>query len=374
MIYFGHLKECYLNMETCIYLFDKKSGLSYKKREHVISAGIGGKRTLPKGYVSDQANELFSKYELMCLRYSPIQIARARYGPGKRGSLSINSIDVPDVFSLCPLEASNQTHVCPLGFLFQNKAYILPQIIVLFDANTENFKIIHLRSTYQTSGNINDATFLSRLREFLISNKKVYKNIKVPYDTKRRFVCIGCYKKTWYICSTQPNFDIDNLVSQILEEKTLNTIPAGLSDIVLNKPIFQYTRKIDLEYIVPTFIHAKNCFNSLALFTKSKFVQQTIFNQFRQCILTNSDWETVLVPSNKVPYKIIQWAINHLQCHEHIVVIYTDGKYIMAFSVLYGESWALFKLATEYHGKPFSRAIICDFQHTQEILYDSDIV
>ncbi len=69
--------EDHLKMETCIYLFDKKCELSYKKKEHVISAGIGGKRTLPKGYVSDQANEMFSKYELMCLRYSPMQIARA---------------------------------------------------------------------------------------------------------------------------------------------------------------------------------------------------------------------------------------------------------------------------------------------------------
>ena len=361
-------------METCIYLFDKKSGLTYKNKEHVISAGIGGKRTLPKGYVSDQANELFSKYELMCLRYSPMQIARARYGPGKRGSLNINSIDVPDVLSLQPLiESSNQNYVCPLGFLFQSRAYILSQIVVLFEADTRDFNIVHLRSTYQTSGNMNEEEFHLHLRDFIISNKKAYKRIEVPYNTKCQFVCVGCYKKSWYICSTRPDFDIDNWASKILEKKPLSKIPTELANIVSKKPVFKYTRKIDLEYLVPIFIHAKNCFNLLALFQGYKFVQQTIFNQFRQCILTNSDWDTVIMPSNRVPNKITYWIMKNLQSHEHAVVIYTDGEYIMAFSVLYGESWGLFKLGTEYQGEPFSRAVICDYQNEREIWYDSNI-
>jgi hypothetical protein len=119
-------------METCIYLFNKNERLTYTKKEHVISAGIGGKRTLPRGYVSDQANELFSKYELMCLRHSPLQIARARHGPGKRGSYNIDDIDVPDVFSLQASHVNpSEKYVCPLGFLFLDKAYILPQVIIL---------------------------------------------------------------------------------------------------------------------------------------------------------------------------------------------------------------------------------------------------
>lgn len=123
-------------MSACIYLPDNEE-LTYKKREHIISAGIGGRKKLPRGYVSDQANELFSKCELSCLRYSPLMIERSRFGTGKRGSLNINSIDVPDVLSLEPvLDQHIDNYICSLGFLFGNQAYVIPQIILEF--NDEN--------------------------------------------------------------------------------------------------------------------------------------------------------------------------------------------------------------------------------------------
>lgn len=361
-------------MKNCIYLSDSNFELTYKKQEHVISAGIGGRRKLPKGYVSDQANELFSKYELKCLRYSPLAIERARYGPGKRGSLNINSIDIPDVFSLQPLsKSSNKSYVCPLGFLFRNQAYILPQIIVVFDDEQLNFEVISLRSTYQTPGDIDEPEFHLCLQEFLTSSHRDYKKTEMPYDTKRHFICIGCYKKSWYVCSTFPDFDIDCLISQIIEKRPLLEVPTDYFGNVLEKPTFRYTRAIDLEYLVPMFIHAKNCFNSLALFKGREFVQQKIFDRFRRCILKNTDWETVIMPSINIRHNIALWLKKNIHNHEHAVVIYTENEAIMAFSVLYGKAWGLFKLGKGYLGEQFSRAVICDFENAKETWYDSGI-
>lgn len=69
----------------CIYLGNSEN-LTYQKQEHVFPAGLGGKRMLDHGVVSDQANELFSPMELKLMRHSLIAFERMMYGPGKRGS------------------------------------------------------------------------------------------------------------------------------------------------------------------------------------------------------------------------------------------------------------------------------------------------
>lgn len=71
----------------CIYYGDIL-GLTYKKREHIFPAGLGGKMMLPKGYVSDQANELFSPLEAALMHNSLLSTTRALLGPGKRGSFN----------------------------------------------------------------------------------------------------------------------------------------------------------------------------------------------------------------------------------------------------------------------------------------------
>lgn len=355
-------------MEKCIYLFDGGKELTYKKQEHIISAGIGGIHTLPKGYVSDQANELFSKYELKCLRYSPLQIERARYGPGKRGSLNINSIDIPDVLSLEPwIKDNKRDYICPLGFLFRNNAYIIPQIVIILN-NLKDFDVLYLKSTYEAVGNINESDFRLRIQDFLSQSSRSYKKIEVPYDTKTQFICIGLFKKSWYICSTQPSFSIDSLTTHILDKKPL--IGAITDYLGSSQPIFRFTRQIELEYIVPTFIHAKNCFNTLALFKGCDFVKQKMFNNFRQCILTNSCWDAVVIPVKDIPSNITLFLKNNILNHAHTVVIYTDSKSVMAFSVLYGKAYGLFKLGEKYFGEGFSHAYICDFENKKEIKYD----
>ena len=49
--------------KMCIYLGNCED-LTYQKQEHVFPAGLGGKRMLDHGVVSDQANNLFSPMEL----------------------------------------------------------------------------------------------------------------------------------------------------------------------------------------------------------------------------------------------------------------------------------------------------------------------
>ncbi len=72
-------------MYKCIYL--EKEDLTFNSREHVIPAGLGCIDKLPIGVVSDEANNLFSKYEKIFLEESFVGFVR-KLNIGKRGNLN----------------------------------------------------------------------------------------------------------------------------------------------------------------------------------------------------------------------------------------------------------------------------------------------
>lgn len=72
--------------KLCIYTGKDDTQAHFKNQEHIIPACIGGMKKLPKGYVSDEVNTLFSGLKLKLARNSPITIVRMFVGPGKRGS------------------------------------------------------------------------------------------------------------------------------------------------------------------------------------------------------------------------------------------------------------------------------------------------
>jgi len=358
-------------MGNCIYYCDRYRGLTYKNGEHIISSAIGGRRTLPKGYVSDQANNFLSKYELACMRYSPLFIERAKFGPGKRGSFNINRIEDPDVLSLEPTKRNSSNYTCPLGFLFLDKAYIIPQLVVVFDNNLQDFNVIYLKADHPEFSDVIGFDWDSQIQNFLLSDKKNCKEVPVPYDTKQYFFCIGYYKKKWFFCRTLPDASIDEILQKILQRKPLLQVSEKYLGFSMSTPTFRYLREFQLENFSTTFLHAKNCFNTLAFFRGTKFVRQEMFDQFRKCILSNSSWENVLVETKHLPPNIVQWLKETVCNHEHIVCLYIHDTDVMAFSILYGKSYGLFRLGSGYLGIPFSGAVICDFENSEETIIDN---
>lgn len=95
-----------------------------------------------------------------------------------------------------------------------------------------------------------------------------------------------------------------------------------------------------------------------------------MFDQFRECILSNSNWESVLIQTSELPPDIVQWLRKTVQKCEHIAGIYIRATDIMAFSLLYGRSLGLFRLGTGHLGMSFSSAIVCDFEAGKETVID----
>lgn len=357
-------------MGNCIYFCDKHRGLTYENREHIISAAIGGHRTLPKGYVSDQANNFLSQYELECMRYSPLFINRSELGPGKRGSFNIKKIDNPDVLSLEPLTRDHSHYICPLGFLFLGKTYIIPQLVAIFDKTSQNYNVTCIKSNCSEFSDITADSLREQIQNALLSGKVNCKEVPIPYNTKQDFFCIGCYKKKIFFCSTLSNTSIESAIQKIMVKKPIISVSEKELGFSLFTPEFHYSRRFQLENLSYTFLHAKNCFNTLAFFKKDEFVRQSLFDPFRESILSNSKWGDFLVQTNHLLPNVAQWLKKTVQGHEHVSCVYVHTADIMGFSLLYGKSWELFRIASGYLGTPFSNAIVCNFESGTESIFD----
>jgi len=110
-------------LNNCIYYRDR-SDLTFQKGEHVIPAGIGGQRKLPKGYVSDQFNHDISRVEMAFMRESIIAMPRQLVGPGKRGKTTQKPTRSPVMVISRP--GPPEPHA--LAYLSLARAIHLPQI------------------------------------------------------------------------------------------------------------------------------------------------------------------------------------------------------------------------------------------------------
>lgn len=77
----------------CIY-YRNNDELNYDTKEHIFPKCIGGMKRLPKGVVSDQANEYFSKLELHTFRETAVFAGRIFNGPLKKPS-KIKKYNIP---------------------------------------------------------------------------------------------------------------------------------------------------------------------------------------------------------------------------------------------------------------------------------------
>ena len=102
----------------CIYFGDAPN-LTYNKSEHIFPVGLGGTVTLPQGWVSDQANELFSSMEGELMHDSLLALDRYFFGPGdRRGKDSKSNVTV----------GVQDDGKISLSYLSMGKPYLIDQV------------------------------------------------------------------------------------------------------------------------------------------------------------------------------------------------------------------------------------------------------
>lgn len=169
----------------CIYYGDKPN-LTYNSQEHVFPLGLGGIQMLPKGAVSDQANNEFSKLELHFMRESFVSFNRSMEGPGstskhKHSAASESRVTV------------GMTDKPTLGYLISGKPHVIYQFCV-FEK--------HAGLSMPTDGNIE--VFKGKLRNY--QNQFVYLQSRLLNEND--FI-VGYHKGKYYVATkTQENRDI----------------------------------------------------------------------------------------------------------------------------------------------------------------------
>lgn len=328
----------------CIYLGNSEN-LTYQKQEHVFPAGLGGKRMLDHGVVSDQANELFSPMELKLMRHSLIAFERMIYGPGKRGShnpakASKSAVNVG-------LQDDGQPILC---YTAAGKPYNIPQF-----HRYGNEVTISVPHEYD-DGEKQVKSFLKALERF--GEKFTFlKSEHIPNGD----IIIGFSEGTYYVAtnSVKPaNPCIEKEVQKVLENFEMQELKYGAYHASQSHKLRE-----DPEI---ARIYAKIAINVLALRKGSEYASHPNFSEIRKWILTGeSATEYFFLPQIQVEPPDDVMKMIPPKAH-WCVLVCGNGK-LDTIVCLYNRYIRRFALGDLPEGKSFLvDGYICDWENEQE--------
>jgi hypothetical protein len=357
---------------NCIYFSNTKKDLSYKEREHVIPASLGGKATLPRGMVSDQANELFSKYELKAIRSTFLSINRNNNGPGKRGSLSVKKIEAPLIrlFSVVEngLENNLDTKYAPirLGFLFCGRVYMITQILFLIneDGSIKVPRII-MDTICETSLPA-IKKFCLKLNSFILKNNKKYIVVNSEDKCQHNYINIGTHNDKWFISSSF----CKDYIKKFLRVLEIKSLPENIPVILSSEAMYHFSDLLpDLLDDSFQFLYAKTAFNALAFFTSCDFVLQSQFDSIRKSILSLNNINDFFI-ERKMPKWLIEWVNDNVKPKEHFLVINAEKNCVEAYVSFYREPLShVICLSANYVGVDFRKFFVCNWKDRIENYY-----
>ncbi|MEX1031438.1 MAG: hypothetical protein WDZ91_15555, partial [Paenibacillaceae bacterium] len=290
----------------------KAENLKYSNQEHVIPAGLGGITKLPHGYVSDEANKFFSPYELRALRNSFLSVNRDNNGPGRRGSLNVQSIREPmiRIFEAVSPEKELDTLLIPfrLGFLFSGIVQILPQIYIRFDEMWNMKRPLYVADNFSKNPEESLSQFRTLLAPFFKNNHRKWIFIDTPISTSIKFVSIGYYDEKYFVCSSIQPFRMNNFADLIL----LRPLPELHPFLLSSAATYNYSHNLgDLKDPAFPLVYIKTAFNALAFFMGQSFVLQSIFDPVRNSIWNVADLDQFWIKSS-MPEWLVNWVTQRL--------------------------------------------------------------
>lgn len=348
--------------KQCIYFESKE--LTYNKQEHVIPAGSGGTVKLPRGYVSDQANEMFSKLEVIALRTTLIAGLRNYIGPAHRGKMTPHRKNNPHI----QLLKLNEKYGCieqqemkyKLGFTLDKKTYFLSQILFSLNKNLNIDKVILSGGTY-------DLKESDKILKTVLPNKiDCGKLIPIQTEHKVDFsgVIIGRYYDNLYVYCNVPFVTtkrvVDIINNQPWDNKVVNTLVGGDYD-------FSYKLKGGIKDDSLYFLLAKTAFNVLAYKKGQELALSSCFNDIRSKIISNTALCLVKEFDN---HKIEGWIKEKGKDESHIVVIGKQGKEIIAYVSFYGDLIYKVIMSTNFEEQFIPFAFVSYWRNKKDVLYD----
>ena len=199
----------------CIYTGKDETQAHFKNQEHIIPACIGGMQRLPKGYVSDEINTLFSGLELKLARNSPITLPRMFVGPGKRGSR--NPKRRGGASKMVSVMQSNETGKYSLGYIRMGVPITIDQIQIV---HMENGK--HQVSLCFDSEDTDEKNFFEKSAEWMQKLQEFdgQATLMLTDGFPKNEVILGHESGRWYLAAATGT-EAEPLKADLIEELKL---------------------------------------------------------------------------------------------------------------------------------------------------------
>ncbi|HBF6022975.1 TPA: hypothetical protein KOS16_003770 [Clostridioides difficile] len=358
-------------MNLCIYSKKSEPEVSFKKQEHIFPASLGGLSKLPKGYVSDEINEKFSKdLELDFTREGFLAIVRQFIGPGSRGNINNPKKATQSKVHLISDEDDNNA----LGYIVEGVPTYIKQIIFNLEdgALSNSTKLIFPKTknvTEELEKFLNaDYKHITLIRDIHIPENEIILGLN-EYQEKGK----GALKKKWFI-GHNPNVSINEDLKEKLKKFT--------------KEVYLYSvgKKFDLtiEYKKVTshqpiifsqelFFRtcAKIAFNYVASIVGQEAVLNKEFDVIRNYVLNGGDGDFLgFIDSEKVDGTILS---PKSLGDKHAIVASFKEKDVLVNLIFYGNIYFVVKMTHEMDvyallsmGSPVN-GIIVDWRNRKEI-------
>ncbi|WP_123053166.1 hypothetical protein [Clostridium sp. JN-1] len=333
-------------MSKCIYLKKTEPEVTFKEREHIIPAGIGGIAKLPKGMVSDQFNtDIFSRIELDFMRNSIIAIPRQFEGPGKRGSLCTKNATKSKIHVM---SFSNDPSNVILGYTKLATPHPIPQFKII-----NQTRIDTILDPSEGNYNIQLSNLIEALRNF--NNKYItIKDNNIPSN----IMLLGNFQNKWYL----------GVHDDTVKPPSLEYINKIIKSIIVSKPqpkfeseqvISHQSTKFDIENFYR--VCAKIVFNFLAFSNGSQFVLQNKFDPIRNWIVNGGKNKfSVLIDRGKYPKKFSLPGKVH-----NISIIKVNDKLLGLLS-LYNHFDISVNICDNFTESYFFNGYVCDWENREE--------
>lgn len=294
-------------MENCIYI-ESNISLTYNKQEHVLPAGLGCVDKLEQGLVSDQANIIFSKYELDFLENTPLGFVRQR-NIGKRGNLNK---PVPTI--VCNF-GSNESDPELYVSIF-DKTYGIAQLLI------RDNDCAKMHAPSESEGYI----FFELLKK--ITKETKFKFSILP-NCKTKTIIIAYCNKKWYcyhsfIIKTREYYEqivdcIINTISQLPNQ--LHEIQPVIKKEPKNKDIYVGKIMNTSSFINEYRVIIKTIINSLCYLFGRKIATDESLKEMKKFALGE------LEQLNIKHKKWIQLSDETIEIHPHIIKFYYDERW-----------------------------------------------
>jgi hypothetical protein len=308
----------------------------------VFPAGVGGIQKLPTGYVSDQANKLFSPMELDFMHNSIISLDRFLFGPGKRGTLSA-SLDKASKSNI--VVSINDDNELELSFTALGTPYAISQ----FYRSDKSLRFA-IPPDSETDGFDN---FIESLKAFT-GNYKLIVDSQIP----KGHILIGFYDNKYYVSTSN---------GEITPERIGKEIHFAISNYKIGD-LNQYSSHITQHHQFQenentARVYAKTALNVLAYLMGNDVALQNRFDAIRSWIIGASNTKEYLA----LPRADTNKHNDMLPEESHWCIIQRVNNDLMAVVCFYNYISRTFRLGKALDNDSCDRlGLICDWKNRKE--------